>query len=155
METFIAQYGASFFQLFLALLLGALVGTERSAAQKVAGMRTYGLVSLGACLFTLISIAPSLAYLAENIELDPFRIAGNIVVGVGFLGAGLIFARNERVTGLTTAAGLWVAAAIGVAVGFGLYAIAIFTVVLMLIVFRFFWSIEERVKDITEKNADA
>lgn len=150
-ETFIAQYGSAFFQLLLAVALGALIGTERSMAHKVAGMRTYGLVSLSACLFALIAVTPSIAFLVATV-VDPFHIAASVITGIGFIGAGLMFAQGERVTGLTTAAGLWVAAGVGLAVGFGLYAIAIFTALLTLIVFSLLWSIEERVRSIRTNN---
>jgi len=113
------------FQIFLAAILGGIVGIEREHAKKAAGTRTYALVSLGAAFFTIISRYG----FKEFIDLqgfDPSRIASQVVVGVGFLGAGLIIFRGLKVEGLTTAAGLWVAAAIGMAVGVEFYLIAVF-----------------------------
>ena len=123
-----------FLQLALAMILGVLLGTERSIAGKTAGMRTYALVSLGSCLFVVVSVITSAKYL-PFVDFDPLRIAAGIVTGIGFLGAGLIIMREQRLRGLTTAAGLWVAAGIGVAVGYQLYDVAIYTTFLTLIVF--------------------
>lgn len=117
-----------FFQLFLAFLLGAFLGFEREWRRKAAGLRTYSLVAIGACLFTVISF-----YGFRNAggqSLDPSRIASQIVVGIGFIGGGVIFARGDVVRGLTTAAGLWLSAAIGVAVGVQMFAVAIFATML-------------------------
>jgi putative Mg2+ transporter-C (MgtC) family protein len=115
------------FQLFLAGLLGGLVGIEREYKGKEAGFRTYTLVSLGAALFTIISIESFNSFLGvTGIIFDPSRIVGQIVLGIGFLGAGLIVYRQSHIEGLTTAAGLWVAAATGTAVGFHLYFAAVF-----------------------------
>ena len=91
----------------VAMLLGLLVGAERSHVGKSAGMRTYALVSLGAALFVLISEDVALKY-AASFSFDPLRVASQLVVGIGFLGAGVIFVQREVLTGLTTAAGLWV-----------------------------------------------
>lgn len=133
-------------QLLLATFLGALVGVERELARKPAGVRTYALVSLGACLFTVISIFAGT--FARNILNDPSaftdiaRIAAQVVVGIGFLGAGLAIFHGEKVNGLTTAAGVWVSAAIGMAVGFRMYFIAIFTALVVLLVFVALWKLE-------------
>lgn len=113
-----------FYQLFLAFLLGALLGFEREWRRKAAGLRTYSLVALGACLFTIISLYGFRGVGAAG--LDPSRIASQVVVGIGFIGAGVIFSKGDVVRGLTTAAGLWLSAAIGVAVGVELYAPAYF-----------------------------
>lgn len=102
-------------QLFIAALLGALIGLERELAGKDPSLRTFSLISLGSCLFTIISVSTSeLQHLA-----DPGRIAAQIVTGIGFLGAGAIFRSNVRVSGMTTAALMWVTAGIGMSVGFG------------------------------------
>lgn len=134
-----------FLQLILAMFLGMLLGAERSFAGKTAGMRTYSLVSLGSCLFVVISIIVTAQYVSF-VNFDPLRIAASIIVGVGFLGAGLIIVHDLTLKGLTTAAGLWVSAGIGISVGYGLYAIAIFTTFLTLIVFTLIWYIEEKIK---------
>lgn len=134
-----------FMQLILAMFLGMLLGAERSIAGKTAGMRTYALVSVGSCLFVIISISVAVKYM-EVFNFDPLRMASSIITGIGFLGAGLIIMHNAQLRGLTTAAGLWVSAGIGVAVGYGLYPIAIFTTFLTLVVFTLMWYIEERIK---------
>jgi len=116
------------FQLVLAMILGALLGLEREYLGKVAGTRTYGLVSLGAALLTILSLEAFSRFEGlANVSYDPSRIAGQIIVGIGFLGAGLIIHHGLKVKGLTTAAGLWVCAAIGMAVGCRFYGLAILT----------------------------
>lgn len=133
-----------FFQLVLAVVLGAFVGIEREYRKKEAGLRTYSLVCLGAALFTILGLA-TIQQGAKLQGSDPSRIVGQIVLGVGFLGAGLIIFRREHIEGLTTAAGLWVTAAIGAAVGVQLYSVAIFSSILSVAVFAGLREIEERV----------
>lgn len=117
--------GAVLGRLFLAALLGGLIGFEREASGKPAGFRTNLLICLGAALITEISIAVAHdAVLEEPTRADPGRIAAQIVSGVGFLGAGTIMQARGSVIGLTTAATMWVVAAIGMAVGAGAYAMA-------------------------------
>lgn len=113
-------------ELGLALGLSALIGVEREIRQRSAGLRTHALVGVGAALFMLVSkygfndvLKPGL------IVLDPSRVAAQIVTGIGFIGGGLIFVRRDAVRGLTTAAGIWVTAAIGAAAGAGLPVIAV------------------------------
>lgn len=125
---------AVFFQLTAATVLGLILGAERSIAGKSAGMRTYALVSLGACLLTVTSVLVTNEYLGK-VNFDPMRMPAAIVTGIGFIGAGLILFRQSLLRGLTTAAGLWIAAAVGIAIGFGLYSIAVFTALLTLFVF--------------------
>jgi len=109
----------------LALLLSAIIGLEREFRQKRAGLRTQTLVGAGAALFMLISKYGFNDVLAPGrIVVDPSRVAAQIVTGVGFLGAGLIFVRQDAVRGLTTAAAVWVTAAIGAAAGAGLPVLA-------------------------------
>lgn len=131
-----------FGQIFLAATLGMLLGIERELAKKTAGVRTYALVSTGAAIFTIISDAIFEKFGAAAPSMDPSRIASQIVVGIGFLGAGIIVFHESRVKGLTTAAGLWVAAAIGMAVGFKLYAIALFSTLITLFIFVVLWYFE-------------
>ena len=134
-------------KLVLAVLLGSLVGIQRTVAGKMAGMRTYALVSLGAALFIIVSDVAGLYYLDLGAQaFDPLRVASQVVVGIGFLGAGLIIFQEKKLVGLTTAAGLWVAAGLGMAVGYGLYSLAIVTTILMVVVFTAFWYIEHYVK---------
>ncbi|MEK9183559.1 MAG: MgtC/SapB family protein [Patescibacteria group bacterium] len=133
-----------YLQLVLAVVLGASLGVERQLAGKVAGVRTYALVSLGAALFSLMSKHAFPEFWGMP-GFDPSRIASQVVVGIGFLGAGSIIFYESRVHGLTTAAGLWVAAAIGMSVAYSLYSIAIFSTGLTLAVFVFLWFLEDRV----------
>jgi putative Mg2+ transporter-C (MgtC) family protein len=113
-------------ELGLALLLSALIGLEREIRQKNAGLRTHTLVGVGAALFVLLSKYGFTDVLEPGrVILDPSRIAAQVVTGVGFLGAGLIFVRRDSVRGLTTAAAIWVTAAIGSAAGAGLPILAI------------------------------
>jgi putative Mg2+ transporter-C (MgtC) family protein len=112
-------------ELALALVLSALIGLEREIRQKSAGLRTHTLVGVGAALFMLISKYGFTDVLEPGrVVLDPSRVAAQIVTGVGFLGAGLIFVRRDAVRGLTTAATIWVTAAIGSASGAGLPVLA-------------------------------
>ncbi len=135
----------SFVQLAIATGLGLLLGTERTIAGKNAGMRTYALVSLGSCLLILISVSVSQSF-STVFNFDPLRLAAGIVTGIGFLGAGIIIFKNSSLEGLTTAAGLWVASAIGISVGYGLYALALFSTVLTLFVFTALWFVETKIK---------
>jgi putative Mg2+ transporter-C (MgtC) family protein len=112
----------------LALLLSASIGLDRELRQKSAGLRTYTLVGVGSALFMLISKYGFFDVLAANeVVLDPSRVAAQIVSGIGFLGAGLIFVRRDSVRGLTTAAGVWLTAAVGAAAGASLPVLAIAT----------------------------
>jgi putative Mg2+ transporter-C (MgtC) family protein len=114
-------------RLALAMLLGLLLGMERIYAHKTAGMRTYALVSMTSAFFVLIGQSVSAMYIGTpGFDFDPLRIAAQVVVGIGFLGAGLIVFRENTVQNLTTAAGMWTCSAIGMAVGFGLYTEAVF-----------------------------
>jgi putative Mg2+ transporter-C (MgtC) family protein len=115
-------------ELALALVLAASIGLEREIRQKNAGLRTHTLVGVGAALFVLISKYGFTDVLEPGlVVLDPSRMAAQIVSGVGFLGAGLIFVRRDSVRGLTTAASIWVTAAIGAASGAGLAVLALLT----------------------------
>lgn len=143
--TFEPTLFAIFIQLALAALLGLFVGAERSIAGKTAGMRTFALVSLGSCLFVITSVVITTQYLGK-VNFDPMRVSAAIITGVGFIGAGLIIFRQSILRGLTTAAGLWVAAGVGAAVGFGLYYVAIFTTLLTLVIFTAVWFVEEHIK---------
>jgi putative Mg2+ transporter-C (MgtC) family protein len=112
-------------ELGLALVLSAAIGLEREIRQKSAGLRTHTLVGVGAALFMLVSKYGFTDVLVPRLViLDPSRVAAQIVTGVGFLGAGLIFVRRDSVRGLTTAAAIWVTAAIGMAAGAGLPILA-------------------------------
>lgn len=132
-------------KLFVALLLGMIIGTERMWAHKTASMRTYALVSMGSALFVVVSGEMVKAY-AGFAGLNPLMMVAQIVVGVGFLGTGLIFSHDSKVMGMTTATGLWVAAGIGMASGFGLFNIAIIATLFTLFIFMVLWYIEARLK---------
>ncbi len=128
--------------LVIALILGSTLGLERNIAGKTAGMRTFGLVSMGSCLFILIAQAVIPA--SEAFNYDPLRIAAGIVMGIGFLCGGVIVFKDSTLTGLTTAAGLWVAAGIGMATGYGLLPLAFFATIATLFVFSIFWFVERK-----------
>jgi len=117
-------------RLLLAAALGAIIGFQREHAKKPAGLRTHILIALGAALFTVISV------IGFTGNTDPSRVAAGIVAGVGFLGAGVIFRamRADAPMGLTTAASVWVTAAIGMAAGVGLYLIAVVVTVISVVV---------------------
>jgi putative Mg2+ transporter-C (MgtC) family protein len=123
-------------RLGVTLILGALVGLEREVTEHAAGMRTNALVALGAALFTLIGEAGFASVVGHNIQADPTRIASYVVAGIGFLGAGTIFFQRERerVKGLTTAAAIWIVAAIGMACAVGWLLEAVAATALALIV---------------------
>ncbi len=112
----------------IALVLGALIGIEREYRGHPAGVRTLAMVSVGSCIFAAVGI-----FVFPGHVTDPTRIAAQVVTGVGFLGAGAIFRAEDGVKGLTTAATVWVVAAIGMSVGFGLYLIAAAAAVIVLI----------------------
>lgn len=119
--------------LFLSALFGALLGLERSIAGKHAGMRTYALVSLGSCLFVVVGTLASFQ-LSIFSGINPLQIAGSVAIGIGFIGAGLAALRGEHAE-LTTASGIWVVSAVGMACGFGFYMIAFAATVLGLAIF--------------------
>jgi len=118
-------------RLLLAAVLGGAVGFEREIHEKAAGFRTHILVSIGACVIMLTSMHVADIYAGLAIA-DPTRIAAQVVSGIGFLGAGTIIRSRASIVGLTTAASLWAIAGIGLAVGSGLYVLAIFTTFLIL-----------------------
>ena len=125
-----------FLRLALAAALGAAIGLERELREREAGLRTHLLVSLGSALFTIVSAYGFHAFLASGanvVRADPTRIAAQIVTGIGFLGAGAIIRQGLSVRGLTTAATLWVVAAIGLAAGAGYYSGAVIATVLVLL----------------------
>ena len=119
------------FRLLLAAVLGGCIGVERGRHGRPAGMRTYVLVCVGACLATLLG-----QFCVQNLQysVDPLRVGAQVVSGIGFLGVGTIISdRNAHVTGLTTAAGLWTAACMGLAIGMGFYWGALVAFAIMLV----------------------
>ena len=120
-------------RLFLSMLLGAIVGIERMKKGQMAGMRTVSLISTGATLAMLVSIYIPQEFLGLK-NGDPGRIAAQVVSGIGFLGAGAIIQMKGSVRGLTTAAGIWITAMIGLAIGAGMYVIGIITTLLIIFI---------------------
>ncbi|MCJ2105274.1 MgtC/SapB family protein [Methylobacterium sp. E-041] len=135
-------------RLALAALLGSVIGLERERLLWAAGLRTHMLVCVGSCLIMLVStygFADALG--ARNVVLDPSRVAAQVVSGIGFLGAGTILLRGEVVKGLTTAASLWAVAAIGLAIGGGLYVPAVATTTFVVAILAGVKPLEERWRD--------
>ncbi|MFQ7147447.1 MAG: MgtC/SapB family protein [Clostridium sp.] len=122
-------------RILLAGICGGIIGYERKSRNKEAGIRTHLIVASGAALIMIVSKYGFSDILGDKgIALDPSRIAAQIVTGVGFLGAGMIFMRKNTISGLTTAAGIWATSAIGMAIGSGLYLLGIATAVLIVLV---------------------
>ena len=118
----------------MAGLCGGVAGFERTKHQKAAGLRTYIIVAVGAALFTIASKYGFLDVVHNGIRLDVSRVACNIVTGVGFLGAGTIFMYGNQIRGLVTSAGIWVMAAVGMAVGAGMYVLAIIATAITVVI---------------------
>lgn len=132
-------------RLLLAVLLGGLIGFEREQSNHAAGLRTNSLVCLGSCLLMLLSIYGFSDFVNEiNVRVDPARLAAAVITGIGFLGAGTILFTGKSITGLTTAASLWVVSAIGLAVGSGFYFASAFATVLVLIILYVMNKIEKK-----------
>ncbi|RUM32297.1 MAG: MgtC/SapB family protein [Aquifex sp.] len=130
----------AFLRIALAALLGAVIGLERERRKQPAGLRTHAVLSIGATLITLVSIYTSYTY--GGLTADPSRITAQIVSGIGFLGAGAILRFGVTIKGLTTAASLWSTAGLGIAVGTGMYTLAMFTTFVMLLFLTFVSKIE-------------
>lgn len=126
-------------RLLVAALCGALIGFERSKLRKSAGIRTHMVVAVASALIMLVSKYGFYDILSTtNIDLDPSRIAAQIVSGISFIGAGTILVRRSQISGLTTAAGVWATAAIGMSVGSGMYLISIIATILIVLVQKYF-----------------
>jgi putative Mg2+ transporter-C (MgtC) family protein len=139
-----------FINLFIAMVLGMVIGIERFIAGKTAGMRTYTLISMGSALFVTISQLVT-AHLG-GVNYDPLRIAAQVVAAAGFLGVGAIFHKDNQISGVTTASGLWVSAGVGMAAGFGLYSLAITVTVLTLFTFIVLWFIEKQIRKFSRQD---
>ena len=134
-------------RLFAATVLGGVIGYEREKAGKIAGLRTHSLVALGSALFTVTSLLLYRTFPSINgVTGYDYHIVANIIVGIGFIGAGAILRTGERVTGTTTAASLWMVAAIGMAAGFGFYKEAAATTILAYVVLTVLWAMERRMR---------
>jgi putative Mg2+ transporter-C (MgtC) family protein len=117
-------------RLLLSAVLGAAIGLQRELSQRPAGLRTHILICMGSALFTVVSV------IGFSGTVDPSRVAAGVVTGIGFIGAGVILrgVRGDKIVGITTAASVWITAAIGIAAGVGLYIIAVAVTVLTVIV---------------------
>lgn len=111
--------------LLMSIVFGAVIGLEREITHKPAGLRTHILVCLGSCIFTIVSL---------RFGMDPARVAAGIVTGIGFIGAGTIIAEQGKVVGITTAASLWVTAAIGLTIGIGDYLLSAVSTLLVFLI---------------------
>lgn len=131
-------------RLLAAMLLGAVIGTEREYTHRPAGMRTHMLVALGACAVMITGQMIFCQYYPLGATPDPARLAAQVIAGVGFLGAGTILRDGASIKGLTTAASVWTVACLGVAVGAGLYIIAVVGVVLMMVTLVLFERVQAR-----------
>ncbi|MDE6077146.1 MAG: MgtC/SapB family protein [Muribaculaceae bacterium] len=135
----------SMFRLILSMLLGMIVGAERKRKGQIAGIRTFALISMGACLAMLLSIYVPQVYLGLK-NGDPGRIAAQVITGIGFIGGGAMIHMKGAVRGLTTAAGIWMTAIIGMAVGIGMYLCSIGATLLILLTLVTFEQYEKRRK---------
>lgn len=141
-------------RMLLACFCGSIIGLERSRRQKDAGIRTHMIVALGSALIMIVSKYGFMDIMhIEGLRADASRIASNVVTGVGFLGAGVIFVRDVSIKGLTTAAGIWTTAGVGLAIGAGEYELGIAASVIMvvsqLILHRFFSRLENTANEFT------
>ena len=121
------------FRILLSMLFGAVIGLERERRKQPAGFRTHAVLAVGSSLLSIVSIYIPSVY-GTGVNVDPSRIASQVVSGIGFLGAGAILRMGISVKGLTTAASLWTTAGIGLAVGAGMYVLSLFSTLVLLIV---------------------
>ncbi|MBQ1793041.1 MAG: MgtC/SapB family protein [Peptostreptococcaceae bacterium] len=118
-------------RLLVALIIGGLTGLERERSYQFAGFRTHILVSVGSCITSITSLMLFLEYSGQS-NLDPARLSAQVLSGIGFLGAGAILKTSSGITGLTTAAGIWATACIGITIGYGQYVLGIFAWLLVM-----------------------
>ena len=153
MIPFLTQNSEIILRLSVAVGLGLLIGAERVLVHKEAGMKTHALVAMGSAVFVLVSEAIVQKYI--NLPgLNPTMIPAQIIVGIGFLGAGSIILKGNTLSGLTTAAGFWVTAGIGMAAGFGLFSLAVITTILVLLVLILVYILEKPIRKISDNNID-
>ncbi len=151
MEHFFTQNGEIILRLVTAVGLGLLVGGERLLVHKDAGMKTHALVALGSAVFVVISEALVQRYIYLP-GLNPTMFPAQIIVGIGFLGAGSIMVHGSQLRGLTTAGGLWVTAGVGMAAGLGLYSLALIVTVLLLMIFVLVNILEKPIRKMLEEH---
>jgi putative Mg2+ transporter-C (MgtC) family protein len=149
MIQFFTQNSEVIFRLLVAVVLGMIIGAERLYVHKQAGMKTHALVSMGAALFIIISELIVAKY-GNTGGVDSTRIASQVIVGIGFLGAGSIMLQGPRLIGLTTAGGLWVTSGIGMAAGFGFYNIAIISTIIVFFVLTIVNTLEKPIREISD-----
>lgn len=142
----------SVFRMLLSMALGVVIGAERKRKGQIAGIRTFALITMGACLAMLLSIYVPQVYMGLK-NGDPGRIAAQVITGIGFLGGGAMIRAKGSVKGLTTAAGIWISAIIGMAVGVGMYVISVGTTALILVVLVIFDWYEHRMSVGAESKA--
>ena len=138
-------------RILMAAFLGAIIGIEREIKNRAAGFRTHIIVSVGACLIMLIGIE-GIGEISNNIGRDTARMAAQVVSGIGFLGAGTILQTKDGVSGLTTAATLWLSAAIGLAVGIGFYEGALIATIVCLVTLISLKGVSDFINDMTTKS---
>lgn len=149
MTQFLTQNGEIILRLLVAVGFGILIGAERLLVHKEAGMKTHALVAMGSAVFVLVSEAMIQKYI--NLPgLNPTMIPSQIIVGIGFLGAGSIILQGNRLLGLTTAGGLWVTAGIGMAAGFGLFSLAFISTILVIIIFVLINMLEKPIRKMSD-----
>lgn len=136
---------SSVYKLLLSLLLGSCVGFERKRKGQIAGVRTFALIAMGATLAMILSIYVPQEYLGLK-NGDPGRIAAQVITGIGFLGAGAIIQGKGSVRGLTTAAGIWMVATLGLAVGVGMYSVALIATALIIFILKFLELVEHKLR---------
>ena len=144
-------------RLLVATALGAVIGLDREYRTKAAGFRTHVLVALGSALFMIISVHgfDDLPKDQMTLRMDPARIAAQVVTGIGFIGAGTIIFQKNVVKGLTTAAGLWVTSAIGMAAGVGMYGVAVAATVMVIVCLEGMNFLHHRIFNHTHSEYDA
>jgi putative Mg2+ transporter-C (MgtC) family protein len=138
-------------RVFVAFILGGLVGFERERVQRPAGLRTHMLVAAGSACFTVASIY---GFQGLGANSDPARLAAQIITGIGFLGAGAIFRTGDTVKGITTASSIWITAAIGILVGVGMIYLAVFTTIMTWIVLFVIKTVEVRFERNQRRSSD-
>jgi putative Mg2+ transporter-C (MgtC) family protein len=149
MSQILIQNSEVVLRLVVAVCLGLIVGAERFLVHKDAGMKTHALVALGAAVFVLISEELVQKYISLP-GLNPVMMPAQIILGIGFLGAGSIMLQGERLKGLTTAGGLWVVAGIGMAAGFGFFSLAFITTLLVLLILTLVYILEKPIRRISK-----
>ncbi len=149
MIQFFTQNNEIIYRLLVAVVLGMIIGAERLYVHKQAGMKTHALVAMGAALFVIISELIVANYSSIG-AVDPTRIASQVIVGIGFLGAGSIMLQGNRLLGLTTAGGLWVTSGIGMAAGFGFKGLAIISTIIVFFVLTIVNILEKPIREISD-----